>query len=286
MTDAPRNQRTSFARFLPALALSACQAGPPPDLVRLELPELVVSPDPVRATVHVRRGGTSTPAAGPVALSVVPPDVASASQNGTVTCLKSGDAKVFADVQGVKGGGALRCRIVDRLELGELPVFDVSRPPVALGVRALAKGGAELGDVPIVLTTESPRLLKASALTLTPLGVGETSFSVRAGSKERREKVRIVRSLDVEALPLEGGRRIYFSLSDGKYEVEVTLPVDKTLSVEWRGAPYCAYRASGRVHRSTCTLQGKGGAVIDNPAFLLDGSTEVSKKSIAIREIP
>jgi hypothetical protein len=264
----------------------ACQSGPPPDLVRVELPELVASPDPVKATVHVRRGGTSSPATGPLALSVVPPDIATASKEGTLTCQRSGDAKVFADVQGVKDDAPLRCRLVDRLELGELPRFDVSRPPVTLTVRALAKGGAELGDVPISLATDSPRLLKASAQTLTPLAVGETSVSVRAGNKERREKVRIVRTIDVEALPLEGGRRIYFSLSPGKYEVEVSLPVEKTLNVEWRGAPYCAYRGSNRIHRSTCTLQGKGGAVVDNPAFVLDGSTDVSKKLIQILEVP
>ena len=266
--------------------LAACQAGPPPDLVRVELPDLVTSTDPVRATVHVRRGGTSSVATGQIALSIVPPEIAAASKDGTLACQKSGDAKVIADVQGVKDDAALRCRLVDKLELGELPAFDVSGPPVALAARALAKGGAELSDVPFALSTESPRVLKASALTLTPLAVGETSFTVRAGSKERREKVRIVRSVDVEALPLEGGRRIFFSLPDGKYEVEVTLPVDKTLAVEWRSAPYCAYRASGRVHRSTCTLSGKGGAVIDNPAFLVDGATEVSKNGIKIREVP
>ncbi|HEY3499086.1 MAG TPA: hypothetical protein VGK73_30555 [Polyangiaceae bacterium] len=281
-----RFRRALSAASLFAPLLLACQAGPPPDLVRLELPELVTSTDPVRPTVHVRRGGTSSVAAQPVALSIVPPEVASIGKDGTLACLKSGDAKVFADVQGVKDDAPLRCRLVERLELGELPVFDVSGPPVTLSVRAVAKGGAELADVPFTLTTDSPRVLKASALTLTPQAVGETSVSVRAGTKERREKVRVVRSIDVEALPLEGGRRIYFSLTDGKYEVEVTLPSDKTLSVEWRGAPYCSYRGSGRVHRSTCTLQGKGGAVVDSPAFLLDGSTDVSKQGIKLREVP
>ena len=264
----------------------ACQKGPPPDLVRVELPDLITSADPVRATVHVRRGGTSSVEQGPVALSVVPPELASVGKDGTLSCLKSGDGKVFADVQGVKDDAPLRCRLVERIELGELPTFDVNGPPVTLAPRALDKGGKELSDVPFSFSTESPRVLKASGLTLTPLAVGETTFSVRAGTKERREKARVVRSIDVEALPLEGGRRIYFSLSDGKYEVEITLPSDKTLAVEWRGAPYCSYRSSGRVHRSTCTLQGKGGAVIDNPAFLNDGSTEVSKKGVKLLEIP
>ena len=121
---------------------------------------------------------------------------------------------------------------------------------------------------------------------LTPRGVGETTVTLRAGNKERKLPVRIVKTLSPEALPLEGGRRIFLSTPDGKYEVEVNLPVEKTFAVEWRGAPYCAYKASGKTHRASCTLTGKGGAVIDNPAFLVSGSTEVSREGISLREVP
>jgi len=278
--------RNACAPSLLSCALLACQAGPPPDLVRVELPELVASADPVRVSVTVRRGGSSAPANEPVSYGVTPPELASVTKDGTLTCLKSGDGKVTADILSVKGTAALRCRLVERLELGELPLFDVSAPPRTLTPRALAKGGVDLGDVPFTVTSENPRLLKASALTLTPVAVGETSFTVHAGTKQQKVPARIVRTLDPEALPLEGGRRIYFSLPDGKYEVEVVFPSDKQLSVEWRGAPYCAYKATARTHQSRCTLQGKGGAVIDNPAFVLTGSTEVSKQGVSIREVP
>ena len=46
------------------------------------------------------------------------------------------------------------------------------------------------------------------------------------------------------------------------------MAMTRTLAVEWRGAPYCSYRATGRTHRSTCVMQGKGGVVFDNPANL------------------
>jgi hypothetical protein len=266
--------------------LGACRSGAPPDLVRVELPELVTSPDPVRVSVSVRRGGSSAPANEPVSYSVAPPELAAVAKDGTLTCLKSGDAKVTADVLGVKGTASLHCRLVDRLELGELPALDVNAGPQTLSVRALAKGGAELNEVPVSITTQNPRVLKASARTLTPLAVGETSFTVRAGTKQQTVPVRIVRTLDPEALPLDGGRRVHFSLPEGKYEVEVTFPSDKQLQVEWRGAPYCAYKATARKHQARCTLQGKGGAVIDNPAFVLNGSTEISKAGVVVREIP
>ncbi len=276
-------------RALPWLAvgvLAACKGGPPPDLVRVELPELVTSPDPTRPTVHVRRGGTSKLLEEEAQFSVTPPDLAQVAKDGTVTCQKSGDGRFTVSVQGVTGQRKLACRLVDRLELGEVPLLDVNGPPVQLAARALTKAGAELTDVPISVSSQSPRLLGASGLTLTPLGVGETSFTLRAGSKERKVPARIVKTLKPEALPLQGGHRIFFSMPDGKYEVEVTLPVEKTFAVEWRGAPYCAYKATGKTHRAGCVLQGKGGAVIDNPAFLVSGSTEVSREGVSIREIP
>jgi hypothetical protein len=96
----------------------------------------------------------------------------------------------------------------------------------------------------------------------------------------------VIRTLELEALPMDGGRRINMSLKEGKYELSVTLRTPRSLSIEWRGAPYCSYRATGKTHRSTCVMQGKGGAVFDNPAFLDSGSTEVSRQGVVLAEVP
>jgi hypothetical protein len=284
-----RKGMLAFRRVLPGVAvalLAACKAGPPPDLVRVELEELILSPHPTRPIVHVRRGGASKPLDEEAAFAVTPPDLATVSKDGTVSCQKSGDGQFTVNVQGVKGERKLRCRLVDRIEVGELPLLDVNGPPVELAARVLTKTGAELSDVPLVVSSQSPRLLSVSARRLTPLAVGETTITLRAGTREQKLPARIVKTLSPEALPLEGGRRIFLGTPDGKYEVEVSFPVEKTFAVEWRGAPYCAYKATGKTHRASCTLTGKGGAVIDNPAFLVNGSTEVSRAGISIREIP
>jgi hypothetical protein len=267
------------------LAVLACK-GPPPDQVRLELPELVTMPDPVKATVHVRRGTGSSVTSDKVELSVSPPEVASVTKDGHLVCLKAGDAKVTASIQGVRDDEALRCRLVDRLELGELPLLDLGQPPVMLSVRPLAKSGAELNDVPVVLSTDSPRVLAVSGNTLTPKAVGNTNLTLVAGAKKQTMPVRVVRSVTEAPMAIEGGRRVYFSLPEGKFELELVLPVEKKIKIEWRGAPYCTYEGSGRAHRSTCVLQKKGGTVVDNPAYLLTGATEPSATGVSVREIP
>ncbi len=279
-----RSELRLLSPSLFVLLLVACE-GPPPEQVRLELPDLVTSTDPVHPTVHVRRNGAASVFDGKVDFSVAP-DIASVTKDKNLSCTKSGDATVTASVQGVKGSAALKCRIVDRLEAVELPVFDVNKPPVTLQVHALAKSGAALDDVPVTLSTDSARIVSVSGTTLTPLAVGETHVSVSAADKSTKIPVRVVRSLTPEALPLEGGHRIYFGLPEGKYEVDLELPVDKDVSIEWRGAPYCAYKGHGRSHVSTCVLQNKGGAVVDNPAYLTSGSSEVSSAGVTIREVP
>jgi hypothetical protein len=277
----------SLRRFVVpvGLALVACK-GTPPDKVRLELPELVTLPDPVKPTVHVRRGNASSTTNEKVELAVVPADIASVTKDGNLVCLKAGDVKVTASVLGVRDDEILKCRLVDRLELGELPLFDLSKPPLALSVRALTKAGTELSDVPVVLATDSPRVLAVSGTTLTPKAVGTTTLTLSAGAKKQTVPVRVVRSVAPEPMAIEGGRRVYFGLPEGKYEVDFQLPLEKKVKIEWRGAPYCSYEGSGRSHRSTCVLQNKGGAVVDNPAWLLTGASEPSAAGISLREIP
>jgi hypothetical protein len=268
-----------------ALVPLACK-GPPPDQVRLELPDVVVSQDPVRATVHVRRGGTSTETNEKTDFNVTPADVASIGADMNLSCRKSGDAKVTAMIQGVTGSANVKCRLVERIDTGTLPLFDITKGPVSLQARALAKSGAPLDDVPLTTSSDSPHVASVSSNVVTPLAVGETKLTLKAGAKTTTIPVRVVRSLTPEALPLEGGRRIYFGLPEGKYEVTVALAGDHAFSVEWRGAPYCAYKGSGKLHVSTCVLQAKGGAVVDNPAFLATGSTAVSMNGISISEVP
>ena len=270
-----------------ALALSACDKGPPPERVRLELPTMVTSTDPARALVRARyprQGLVVSP--GPHDYEVTPADVATASPEGAVACKKTGDARVTVSIQGVRADATLACRLVDRVEVGELPPLDVSRGPVTVSARALDKSGKELADVPVVVSSERPSVVRATGFTLTPLAVGETGIVARAGNAEKRLRARVIRTLELEALPMDGGRRINMSVKEGKYELTVSLRTERTLAIEWRGAPYCSYRATSKVHTSTCVMQGKGGAVFDNPAFLESGSTEVSRQGVVLAEVP
>ncbi len=284
-----QNLRAFVAWSTVALGLVplACKGGPPPQRVKLELPELMVSADPVRAIVRVTEEGTS-PAVSNASHSftLTPPDLAEILPDGTLTCKKSGDGKLSVDVRGVKADAPVRCRLVAKVEVVELPLFDVSKGPVALKARALDKSGKELSEVPIQISPSNPRPLRVEGTLLTPVAVGETDLVIRSGAAEYKQPVRVVKTLDLEALPLQGGQRVNFSLPEGEFEVEVNLNVDKPFQIEWRGAPYCNYKGTGKNHKARCVLQRKGGAVVDNPSFVESGSTEIDKSRIAVRAVP
>ena len=248
---------------------------------------MVTSTDPARVIVRARypqKGSIVSP--GPHDYEVVPPDVARVTPDGAVVCNRTGDAKVVVNIRGVKDDETLHCRLVHRIDIGDIPPLDVAKGPVTVPARAFDKAGKELGDVAVVLSSERPSVVRIAGNTLTPLAVGETGIVARAGNAEKRLRARAIRTLNVEALPLDGGRRINMSLKDGKYELSVSLRTERTLSVEWRGAPYCSYRATSRTHRSTCVMQGKGGVVFDNPAFLEGGSTDVTTNGVVLAEVP
>jgi hypothetical protein len=269
------------------LLLAACQREPPPDRVRLELPEIVTNRAALRPLVRGHRANTTTTiAAGSYTLASDKPAIASANPDGTVACKKNGEAGITAAVGSVQGRAVLRCRLVGRLEVVELPLFDLAGGPKTLSARAFGPDEQELNDVPILVSPTNRIPLQAKGLELTPLALGTTDIVVRAGDVERRFGTRVVRKLEPAVSAVRGGRRLELALAPGKVEVEVTLKEDKELRMDWRGARSCAYKATGRTHRSTCTLEAKGGVVLDNPAFLESGETTLAKDRIAVWEVP
>jgi hypothetical protein len=270
-------------------ALAAgCNAGPPPQSVTVELPQAITTTDPLLVPVRVREAsGTSTTPKPPLDATITPGDVATLGKGGTLSCQKTGDADLEVNVRGVTATAKVRCRLVDRVEVPALDRLDITKGSFVLAAKALSKDGNELSDVPITITPSKGNRVRLNGLEITPVQVGETDLSVRAGGAEKTLPVKVVRSLKPEALPLNDGKRINFSLNEGKYEIRVTLKAPKPLRVEWRGAPYCDYKGGPNVtHVATCTLQSKGGVVTDNPRFVDSGVTEVGHEGIEIFEVP
>jgi hypothetical protein len=281
--------RGAWCALALCLSSAACDHRDAPSDMRLELPSMIDSRDPIAVVVHVTnaQGVTSTLTEG-AELAVEPKDLASVIPPGLVACSHSGDGTLKVTVAGVSRSIAVRCRIVDRIEASDAGRVELGAGPFKPKVRVLDKSGAELSDVDVSFVSKNAGVAYPKDGLLVPKTVGTANLTARAGQASADFKVDVVRKVVAEALPIDNNKRIYFSLDAGKYELTVKLHSPKRVSVEWRGAPYCNAASDGLDHVATCTLreQGGGGVVFDNPAYLNDGSKTISVEGVTLYEIP
>jgi hypothetical protein len=274
--------------FLLALPAAQCQKGPPPRAIALEVPEQIVGGDGARVIVTLTaQDGNRNTSQAEHDLVVDPPELATVTKKGFVTCQESGDGKLSLTIGDVTGTTPLACRMVAKIEARDVGRVDIADGAFEPEVKILDKAGKELPDVKLAYSPKITSAVKAKGLQLVPAGVGQTEVIASAGPISTSFKVEVVKRLTPEALPMSDNRRIDFSLPPANYELVVNLNEPKPIRVTWRTAPYCHYDTKPKkVHVATCTLREKGGVVFDNPAFLNDGSTEVGHKYVEIREIP
>ena len=282
----------SFRLLVPlglTLLASACEKGEPPSDMRLELPNVIDSRDPVSVVVHATnaQGVTSTISRG-AELALEPQDLGTVSQPGLVKCNRSGDGKLSVTVSGVTRSIPVRCRIVARIEAKDVGRVELTAGPFKPKVRVLDAAGAELGDVDVAFVSKNAGVAYPKDGMLVPKTVGTANLTARAGQATADFRVDVVRKVVVEALPIDNNRRIHMSLDAGKYELTIKLRAPKRVNVEWRGAPYCNAASDGLEHVATCALreQGGGGVVFDNPAYLMDGSKNISLDGVSLYEVP
>ncbi|HVY26733.1 MAG TPA: hypothetical protein VHB79_09280 [Polyangiaceae bacterium] len=269
-----------------SLCLAACAQMDPPRELKLELPALITSKEPV--IVHARavqQDGTTREPSGNLDYKVTPPDLASIGKGGVFACNHSGDGSVALTLAGVEGRAKFSCKLIARLDVPAKLTLDAAAGEQDLPVKVLDSSGREL-DVPVSVTSDRASVVQARSGRVVPDSVGNAKLSVRAGELAKPVEVEVVRTLKPEVLPVDQNRRISYSLEAGKYRLSIQLPAAHQVTVDWLGAPYCAYRRTAAEHQAECTLQHKGSVSFDNPAFLLRGEKTPSVEGVTLREVP
>ncbi len=264
----------------------ACGQGTPPRELRVELPEVVTSTDPVIVhTRAVRQDGVAAEVKDKLGYEVAPADLARVGNGGALVCSRSGEGSVSVSLLGVQGRAKLQCKLAARLEGTDRLKLDAatgeSDPPWTV----VDVAGKPL-DLPINVTSERPNVVQVRGGRLVPGAVGKTTLTARAGQVTKQVPVEVVRTLEPEVLPIDQNRRISYSLDAGKYRLTVKLGSPRRVTVDWLGAPYCAYRGDAAEHVAECTLQNKGSVSFDNPAFLLRGDKTPSIDGVTLQEVP
>jgi hypothetical protein len=269
-----------------ALLLAGCNKGGPPRELRLELPDVITSKEPVLLRARaIQQDGTALEPSGELDFRVTPPDLATLGKRGLFTCNRSGDGSVALQLSGVSARAAFACKLAARLEAPAKLTIDAAAGEVDVQVSVLDAAGKPL-DLPVSITSDRGSVVSAHAGKLIPGSVGTAKLTARAGALSQPIAVEVVRTIKPEVLPVDQNRRISYSLDAGKYRLSILLPSPHPVKVDWLGAPYCAYRGAGAEHQVDCTLQSKGSVSFDNPAFLLRGDKTPSVDGVTLREVP
>jgi hypothetical protein len=279
--------RLCVGLFLSCHALG-CEQREVPSEIRLEIPSVIASRDVVAVSVQVSNAqGVRRPVTDGADYTLEPADLATVSKAGMLKCQRSGDGKVNVSIAGVSRSIAVRCRIVDRIEVANVGRVELAAGPFLPQARVLDKAGVELRDVELTFFSKNSGVVYPNDGKLVPKSVGTANLVARAGEAAAEFKVDVVRKVVVEALPIEQNKKLYFSLEPAKYELKVKLPSPHRLSMEWRGAPFCNAASDGLEHISVCGLRAKaGGVAFDNPAYLKDGSKTPSLEGVELYEVP
>jgi len=266
--------------------LTGCPQGTPPRELRLELPELITSKEPVMVHARaVQQDGIATELRGDQPFQVTPSDLASLGKGGMLTCNRSGEGSITLALSGVTGKGKFACKLAARLEAPERLTIDAAAGELEVPAKVFDAAGQEL-DLPISATTDLASVVQARSGRLVPGNVGHARLTLRAGQLSKQIAVEVVRTVKPEVVPIDQNRRISYSLERGKYRLSIKLAAPHKVVVDWLSAPYCAYRGNGSEHRVECTLQHKGGVSFDNPAFLLRGEKTPSIEGVTLHEVP
>jgi len=275
-----------LAPFWVPLAISGCTRGEPPRELRLEVPALITSKDPVMVHARVvRQDGSVGEPNDALEFKVNPPDLAAIGKSGVLSCRRSGEAEVSLNLAGVTSRAKFGCQLVARIDGPDKLTLDARLGEGDLPVKALDAAGREL-ELPLSVTSDVTSVVQTRGGRLIPGNVGIAKLSVRAGQIAKSIQIEVVRSLKVEALPIDQNRRISFALDAGKYRLSLAFPRPQRVSVDWLGAPYCQYRGEAAQHQVDCTLQRKGSVSFDNPAYLLRGDKTPSVEGVTLQEVP
>jgi hypothetical protein len=267
------------------LAGLACADKTPARIEVSPLPALILnrSPLPVKAT-PVNKDGK--PVSGPsLTYAVAPGDLLEASLSGSIRCLKTGDGKLVVTGGGISSEVPVKCRIPTLIELPESLRLTLGAKPSALHARALTEGGTPMPDVPVVISSSAPNVVRVEGDRVIPVAVGRASLKASVDGIVAVAPVEVVESIASGTLTLADGQKRSWTLRPGLYSVSIDVApprdVAQGVTLVWQGAR-CDDRPEGRTHQLTCDAPDGATLTVANPVtyglgLAVSGKVEIDR---------
>jgi hypothetical protein len=203
-----------------------------------------------------------------VSYAATPAEVVKVSSDGSLLCLKTGDASIALSGAGLTTAIPLKCRIPTEIVLPETTQFILGSEPVTLRATALTEGRQPMADVPVELTAPDSSILKIEGNRAVPVSIGKTVLKATAGSVTAMGPVEVVERVVSERMTLEDGKARSWTLERGAYRVEIDVTTSRKIAhgvtTAWEGSK-CEAQPERQSHRISCTVLDRATFSVTNP---------------------
>jgi hypothetical protein len=241
---------------------------------------------PLEVRVLTEKGRELPDEVGKLSWSATPVGVVEATTYG-LRCLGSGDASVVVTGSGLSQTFTVQCRLVASIEApGQVELY-LGEPDAAYNAVALDENGLPMHDVAVSTTSSDLNVVATGEGRLSARAVGTATVEVRAGDARTVTDVVVMERLATETLSLSDGESIAYTLSRGRYRVDIqTSSADGSyygVTVS-STAPSCPTREESTRHLFECEVTDSTSLVITNPTTFGLGPAQLG--NISIYRIP
>ncbi len=262
--------RTSSRVAVPIglLALVAGCADNTPARIEVNAPPVIVKQGTISIEAAVLNRDGRRIEGEAVTFSGSPEDVIDVGRDGSLRCRGTGDATVHVAGGGLGADVPVKCRIPTEIVLPEQRQFLLGGGSVALQARALGGKGRPMNDVPVILTSSDPSVVKIDGMNAVPVAVGNAVLKGTAGGVYAVSAVEVVEKVVGGPLRLADGESRTFRLGGGSYRVEIEVTpshkVEQGVTASWDGAN-CERQGESRSHRFSCDVREGATLTVANP---------------------
>lgn len=259
-----------------------------PAKIDFSLPKAIFSSDQeVKISPSIRNRSGELINEVSVKFDVDPPATAVITQTGSLRCIKSGEAVIFAAAGPAVHSERVRCELVGRIKAPRQIRLIIPTDPVDPEVELFDLDGKAIRELIPQFEVKDSEVMTVQGGKFIPRQVGATSVTVSAGDKQVTVLVSVIQKVKREPLLLSDGARLNFTLGRGNYEAEVKVRSGNTqygVTLNWVGGRGCQDHPEAQEITSRCTIDTTGAMIIENPTTL--GLGPSADGYLAIYEVP
>ena len=201
--------------------------------------------------------------------TATPTEILKVEKDGSMLCRTTGDATIEISGGGLNTQHHVKCRIPTRILMPERDHLLLGEGPVLMAPRVMGEGGRPLADMPVMLTSSDPSILKTEGGKAIPVAIGKAVLKASVGSVVAVAPIEVIEKVAGGSLRLDDGKSRSWTLQEGTFRVEIDVKpshaVDHGVTASWEGSS-CETQPEQQSHRFSCRVHATATLTVTNPS--------------------